>query len=685
MRLKQRARDRLEAEKLRETERRAVSERLDELERWRTMLVAWREARDEYDAAVNAMAAAETALQDAREVQAAVETRRQALKARADAAEAASLQLEGAQRRLDDARRTEERCRRLAQVCGAVTEAVETQDVLQQAEERAGRGYAEAQEHVQVLEGRWAAGRAAVLAGALTEGEPCPVCGSTHHPAPAFSSEALVSDDELVAARAALAAAGDEYEVARRATAEGSGRLARLRGQEESLLAEAKGANGAVDIGPIEAAAVVGECKAVLEYLQEIAATGVLQDEARGVEAQAVECQSRLREAETACSAGREMVTRTETRVQERAAGIPAGFTQDGALEDALVEAKAQKTCLDEALVAVEEAAQTARDALARRQEESAAATGVAAAAAAQELNARRAFHLSLAENKFADEAEWRACLIAQDERAAIERQLASYQEELQLARGRLLQAEKHAAAQPVPADLEELRTIATEARTRHEVALAAHADAKSHLSKLQGVLANLSDLDEQSEEIRVAYAVAGTLAETAAGQNDSRVSFQRWVLGVYLDEVLAVASRKLHGMSKGRYRFERQREAQNRRRPSGLDIAVFDEFSGAARPAVTLSGGESFLAALSLALGLAETVQEHSAGTPLETIFIDEGFGSLDPDALELALDALMELQLSGRLVGVISHVGELKQVMPARLEVRGGLTGSTVRFVVP
>ena len=111
----------------------------------------------------------------------------------------------------------------------------------------------------------------------------------------------------------------------------------------------------------------------------------------------------------------------------------------------------------------------------------------------------------------------------------------------------------------------------------------------------------------------------------------------------------------------------------------------MFDEFSGTARPAVTLSGGESFLAALALALGLAETVQEHAAGIPLETIFVDEGFGALDSDALELAIDALMELQQGGRLVGVISHVPELRQVIPARLEVRGGSTGSSTRFIVP
>ena len=211
------------------------------------------------------------------------------------------------------------------------------------------------------------------------------------------------------------------------------------------------------------------------------------------------------------------------------------------------------------------------------------------------------------------------------------------------------------------------------------------HADAKNVVGALTGVKERLAEIDGKSEDVRRNYETVGVLAEVANGQNPGRVSFQRWVLGVYLDEVLVTASRRLYAMSKGRYQLERQREVAHRGRASGLDLAVFDEFSGTSRPAVTLSGGESFLAALALALGLAETIQEYAAGTPLETIFVDEGFGALDADALELAVDALMDLQSSGRLVGVISHVGELKQVIPARLEVRGGSTGSSTRFVVP
>jgi exonuclease SbcC len=121
-----------------------------------------------------------------------------------------------------------------------------------------------------------------------------------------------------------------------------------------------------------------------------------------------------------------------------------------------------------------------------------------------------------------------------------------------------------------------------------------------------------------------------------------------------------------------------------DRRATAGLDLEVFDAHTGAARPVSTLSGGESFQASLALALGLAGVVQSHAGGLRLESIFIDEGFGSLDADALALAMDTLRDLQQGGRLIGVVSHVAELKEQITARLEVKSGRRGSEARFVL-
>ena len=205
-------------------------------------------------------------------------------------------------------------------------------------------------------------------------------------------------------------------------------------------------------------------------------------------------------------------------------------------------------------------------------------------------------------------------------------------------------------------------------------------------LQSLREVRAALDELARKNAEVDELYRVVGRLSDVANGEaGGAKVSFQRWVLGKYLDVVLVSASERLRAMSRERYELHRQRETTDLRRASGLELAVADAWSNRSRPAVTLSGGESFLAALSLALGLAETVEAQSGGVRLETIFVDEGFGALDQSALDLAMEALVQLQHTGRLVGVISHVPELRQVIKARLEVTGGPDGSSAAFHVP
>jgi len=135
--------------------------------------------------------------------------------------------------------------------------------------------------------------------------------------------------------------------------------------------------------------------------------------------------------------------------------------------------------------------------------------------------------------------------------------------------------------------------------------------------------------------------------------------------------------------MSRGRYHLVRADAARDGRSTGGLDLDVTDAFIGETRPASTLSGGESFLAALALALGLSDVVMAQQGGRRLDCIFIDEGFGSLDGETLEDALNTLMELNDAGRLIGIISHVGELKERIDARIDVLPSKSGSTIRQV--
>ncbi len=672
----------LAAERGRTGEREAAAQEVRRLEGLTAAISAWREAVEEATGAASRAMAARSAADAATGAKTAADERLAGLRDEVSGTKAAAMLAEAAQTRLDAARQHEERCRRLLAARDAVEAAEEWHMRCAAAESDAREAVTNAEAALAALEERWRAGRAAALASALAPGRPCPVCGATDHPSPAVSEKGDVTDDELGAARVAVDASRAAHFAARDGTGEAKNRLTEAATAERGISLE-PGARP--DLQLSDAAAETAVCRAELEALSAQAEVG--DAEARMAEAEAAAEAARTAAGaahETHASAERALAA-VEARLSERAAAVPEILRAPGALETAIEEARKAGRMLEEAFEAAQLRALETKEARIARQSDAAAAVVNRAGAVKQERSSAAAFAAALEKQGFAAEEEWRASLLSEEERKRLAADLAAYEEALNEARGRLRQAQLVVAARPEPGDIAGLRSVAEQARWAHTEAIARRERAHNRLEGLLKVERVLREIDGRTENVRSLYQTVGVLADVANGANPNRVSFQRWALGVYLDEVLVNASRKLFLMSKGRYRLQRQKEAAGRGRASGLDLAVFDEYSGSARPAVTLSGGESFLAALALALGLAETVQEHAAGVPLETIFVDEGFGALDSDALELAIDALMELQLGGRLVGVISHVPELRQVIPARLEVRGGPGGSHTRFVVP
>lgn len=202
----------------------------------------------------------------------------------------------------------------------------------------------------------------------------------------------------------------------------------------------------------------------------------------------------------------------------------------------------------------------------------------------------------------------------------------------------------------------------------------------------IETTLSSLEELESAMGEARNKVEFLGRLNDLANGgeQGFKNVTFERYVLGAILDEVVYAANLRLQKMSRSRYSLERSDYTGGGRGKQGLDLAVMDAFTGQSRPANTLSGGETFLASMALALGLADVIQSYAGGIHMDTMFIDEGFGTLDPDTLELAMETLVQLQSSGRLIGMISHVPELKTRIPAHLEVTRGDEGSTAKFVI-
>jgi exonuclease SbcC len=230
-------------------------------------------------------------------------------------------------------------------------------------------------------------------------------------------------------------------------------------------------------------------------------------------------------------------------------------------------------------------------------------------------------------------------------------------------------------AASPLGAATERLRGLEAEIAQGEAQRDRAYAE-------LTGMEKDREALEEADSRCRVLTGKAQglrTLADDLAGKNPRKKPFDSWLLGLYLAEVAAFATRRLEKMSDSRYSLLLDREREGGRGYTGLDLIVFDAYTGKTRPCATLSGGESFMASISLALGLADSIQSRSGGVRLDAVFIDEGFGSLDEGSLDKALLILDELR-EHRMVGLISHVGELRSRIPCRVEVIKTGSGSRI-----
>ncbi len=193
----------------------------------------------------------------------------------------------------------------------------------------------------------------------------------------------------------------------------------------------------------------------------------------------------------------------------------------------------------------------------------------------------------------------------------------------------------------------------------------------------------NINQILKKFKELSDQYSDYATLSEISNGKNHLRISFERYILASYFQDVIDVANIKFSQMTGSRYLLKRKENKEKNNRASGLDLEIIDNYTGKTRHINTLSGGESFKASLCLALGLAEVVQIYSGGVQIDTLFIDEGFGTLDAESLDSVMESLMSLKKTGRLIGVISHVNELKEKIPAKLIITPSKSGSTLKIL--
>ena len=249
-----------------------------------------------------------------------------------------------------------------------------------------------------------------------------------------------------------------------------------------------------------------------------------------------------------------------------------------------------------------------------------------------------------------------------------------AYEKERLIVEDRLSQLNHVALAETLP-DLEQLEQQLDELKAAVQTQQKHCYHLQEQEQQNQQIIEEFSSIYQASQEQLDELIQLQQLSQTMNGENPRKTSLERYVLQVYLQEVLQVANVRLQRLTKNRYQFELADEVGSYRGKTGLEINIYDDEAGLTRGAHTLSGGESFIAALSLALALAEVIQTQAGGVLIEALFIDEGFGSLDEEALEMAIEALETIESEGRMIGIISHVRELKErvVQQIRIETEG------------
>ena len=284
----------------------------------------------------------------------------------------------------------------------------------------------------------------------------------------------------------------------------------------------------------------------------------------------------------------------------------------------------------------------------------------------------------------FADQDDFESAKRSRSERETLRNTIHTWDKSCASATDRKARSEA-ATAGLTPRDVPAIEKQYTEAATAYQEHDKSTAATRERFHELLRTQSSIETIDTEQGDHKKEFSVVGRLAEVSNGKNPFRITFERFVQAELLDRVLSCANQRFYPMSEGRYRLQRATSLKDKRRGAGLDLEVFDANTGFARPASTLSGGEGFEACLSLALGMADTVQSQSGGIHLESIFVDEGFGSLGGEDLDRVIEALKSLQEGGRLVGVISHVRELRERIDARLEVHKSRDGSRTKIVVP
>ena len=486
------------------------------------------------------------------------------------------------------------------------------------------------------------------LAASLVDGDPCPVCGSAEHPAPAHQ-------------RTTDAVGRDELDAAQRRRDERNDRLNKV------ILRLAHQFDQLGDHATTDMAILLADQRRATALLHEAHEAEI---DVQRLDLQRAQTEKAIAEADDELPGVRTRHHRAQADLDRAVAGVADSREQLGARDPREHVAE-----LDRRMVRLRDATNSASR-IGRLEQQRDAHQGAVGLA-------QRQVTTILGEQGFDDEESAVAVALAPDELARLEHLVDTWRRDRHDVDGRLAAL---AADGPLPDERPDVDTAAGALiAVRHDVDARARRQAQldMRLDHAVAELAAARQLHDATVELRAGYETAQTVFAVCNGDNSRRVQLETWVLAGELDRVTDAANGHLARMTASRYTLRRDEPSGVGNRRAGLDLVVDDADTGRPRPPTTLSGGEQFQAALALALGLADVVSQGGSGSGkvYEALFIDEGFGSLDADALDEAVDALLDLRATGRMVGVITHVDTMRRQLPVGIDVvkhPGG--GSTV-----
>ncbi|MHC0044133.1 AAA family ATPase [Vibrio campbellii] len=535
--------------------------------------------------------------------------------------------------------------------------------------------YVELQRSADTLELSWHNAQAAVLAQRLQAGEMCPVCGSVEHPQPAQFVGEEVTKEQVQRARNTEREGQVVLNQLNNQLEQHNIAVGQYKQQIEQLSVEL-GQNASMDLSALQAS-----MQQLNERLQQLSSINLVQLEqsVNELNQRCVTGEGKINDLQNQMAANESTIKVNQEQLTKLSASLDAKYSSLEVLEQDIVAIQKQIAELNATFEVAQNHLQKA--VLAKTNIESQLTTNQQwLNEALERLNtAKTDWAQALQASAFEDEAQFLVCKVDEAEMQVWQQEIDAFKQTQIKLEQTLADLSSTLKDLALP-DLEELNVKLNSTQQSYVEARNQLDSTRSLFERLEKVRNDIATLHDKNTKLEDEYKVFGTLYDVASGKTGSRISLHRFVLGVLLDDVLIQASQRLSLMSKGRYILARKTEGFKGAAGRGLDLVVEDSYTGKTRDVATLSGGESFMAALALALGLSDVVQSYSGGIRLDTLFIDEGFGSLDPESLDLAIQTLVDLQQTGRMIGVISHVSELKEQMAQRIDVEPSRLGSTV-----